>query len=102
MTIRKSQADLPFMLEPLQREIQILKNAVEENRGYLQRPRGELTAFRSDVEGRLNELEERIDTVRKEIEAKLDEVSKVSRAEPKKESTSKEKVLSLDATEAGE
>ena len=100
MTIRKSQADLPFMLEPLQREIQILKNAVEENRGYLQRPRGELTAFRSDVEGRLNELEERIDTVRKEMEAKLDEVSKASRAEPKKESTSKEKVLSLDATEA--
>jgi len=32
MTIRKSQADLDFELEPLQREIQILKNAVDENR----------------------------------------------------------------------
>jgi len=100
MTIRKSQADLDFMLEPLQREIQILKNAVEENREYLQRPRQESTAFRSDFESRLNELEEKVGNVRKEMEAKLDEVSKASRAEPQKEVTPKEEVSSLDATEA--
>lgn len=100
MTMRKSQADLDFMLEPLQREIQILKTAVEENREYIQRPREELTVFRSDFESRLNELEERIDKVRKEMEAKLDEISKASRADPKKEAPSKEEVSFLDATEA--
>jgi tol-pal system protein YbgF len=99
MKIRKSQTDLDFMLEPLQREIQILKNGIEENREYLQRPRKELTALRRDVEIRLNGLEGRIDKARKEMEAKLNEVSKASRAEPKKEATSKEKVSSLDATE---
>ena len=100
MTIRKSQADLDFTLEPLQREIQILKTAVKENREYVQRPREEFRAFRSDLESRLNELEESVDNVRKEMEAKLDEVSKASRAEPKKEAPSKEEVSSLDATEA--
>jgi tol-pal system protein YbgF len=99
MKIRKSQTDLDFMLEPLQREIQILKNGIEENREYLQRPREELTALRRDVEIRLNGLEGRIDKARKEMEAKLNEVPKASRAEPKKEATSKEKVSSLDATE---
>jgi len=100
MTMRKSQADLDFMLEPLQREIQILKNAVEENREYVQRPREELTAFRSDFESRLNELEEGIDNVRKEMEAKLHEVSKASRAEPKREAASKEELSFLDVMEA--
>jgi len=100
MKIRKSQTDLDFMLEPLQREIQILKNGIEENREYLQRPREELTALRRDVEIRLNGLEGRIDKARKEMEAKLNEVSKASRAEPKKEATSKAEVSSLDATEA--
>ena len=99
-TIRKSQADLDFMLDPLQREIQILKNAVEENREYLKRPREELTAFRSDFESRLNELEEKVGNVRKGMEAKLDEVSKASRAGPQKEVTWKEEVSSLGATEA--
>ncbi len=100
MTIRKSQADLDFMLEPLHREIQILKNAVEENREYLQRPREDLTAFRSDFEGKLNELEGKVDNIRKEIEAKLHEAPKASRAEPQEEITSKEELSSLDATEA--
>jgi len=92
MTIRKSQADLDFMLEPLQREIQILKNAVDENREYLQRPQQELTAFRGDFETRLNALEERtnkvqveMDRLRKEMEIKLDEVAKASKAQPKAE-----------------
>jgi len=92
MTIRKSQADVDFMLEPLQREIQILKNAVDENREYLQRPHQELTAFRGDFETRLNALEERTDKVRvemdklrKEMEIKLDEVAKASKAQPKRE-----------------
>jgi tol-pal system protein YbgF len=99
MKIRKSQTDLDFMLEPLQREIQILKNGIEENREYLQRPREELTALRRDVEIRLNGLEGRIDKARKEMGGKINEVSKATRAEPKKEATSKEKVSSLDATE---
>jgi len=92
MTVRKSQADLDFMLEPLQREIQILKNAVDENREYLQRPQQELTTFRGDLEPRLNALEERInkvqvemDKLRKEMEIKLDEVAKASKAQPKAE-----------------
>jgi tol-pal system protein YbgF len=92
MTIRKSQADFDFMLEPLQREIQILKNAVDENREYLQRPQQELTTFRGDFETRLNALEERInkvqvemDKLRKEMEIKLDEVAKASKAQPKAE-----------------
>jgi tol-pal system protein YbgF len=100
MKIRKSQADLDFMLEPLQREIQILKNAVEENREYLQRPQQELTAFRRDIEIRLNGLEDRIDKARKEMEAKLKEVSKVSRAQPKREPPSKREASSQDAMEA--
>jgi len=85
MKIQKSQADLDFMLEPLQREIKILQNAVEENREFAQRPQNELTAFRRDFEIRLNGLEEKIDKARKEMEAKLNEVSKASRAQPKKE-----------------
>ena len=96
MEIRKSQADLDFILEPLQREIQILKNAVDENREYLQRPHQELTAIRRDFEIRLNGLEEKIDRVRKEMEAKLEEVSK---AQPKKETPSKGEVSSLEAME---
>jgi TolA-binding protein len=100
MKIRKSQADLDFMLEPLQREIQILKNGIEENREYLQRPQQELTAFRKDFEVRLNGLEGRIDTARKEMEAKLNEVSKTSRAEPQKEVTSKREASSQEAMEA--
>lgn len=89
MKIRKSQADLDFMLEPLQREIQILKNAVEENREFVQRPQQELTAFRRDFEVRLNGLEEKIDKARKEMEAKLSEISKASRVQPKREPPSK-------------
>ncbi|UCD70573.1 MAG: tol-pal system protein YbgF [Syntrophobacterales bacterium] len=100
MTIRKSQADLDFMLEPLQREIQILKNAVEENREFAQRPQQELTAFRRDFEIRLNELEGELDKVRKEMEAKLNEISKASRAQIKKEPTSKGEPSSLEAMEA--
>jgi tol-pal system protein YbgF len=83
MKIQKSQADLDFVLEPLQREIQILKNAVEENREYLQRPQQEMTAFRRDLEIRLNGLEAKIDKVQKEMGAKIEEVSKVSKAQPK-------------------
>ncbi|MFQ6079766.1 MAG: tol-pal system protein YbgF, partial [Thermodesulfobacteriota bacterium] len=83
MKIRKSQADLDFMLEPLQREIQILKNGVEENREYLQKPQQELTALRRDFEIRLNGLEGRIDKVRKEMEAKIEGVSKASKAQSK-------------------
>ncbi len=100
MKIRKSQADLDFMLEPLQREIQILRNAVDENREYLQRPQQELTAFKRDFETRLNSLEEKIDKVRKEMEAKLDEVSKASKAQPKKEPPSQGEVLSQEAMKA--
>lgn len=89
MKIQKSQADLDFMLEPLQREIQILKNAVEENREYLQRTQGlpeqEMMTFRKDFDVRLNALEAKIDKARKEMEAKLNKVSKASRAQPKKE-----------------
>ncbi len=83
MKIRKSQADLDFMLEPLQREIQILKNAVEENRGYLQRPQQEMTALRKDFEVRLNGLEAKIDKINRELGAKIEEVSKTSKAQPK-------------------
>jgi tol-pal system protein YbgF len=83
MKIRKSQADLDFMLEPVQREIQILKNAVEENRGYLQRPQQEMTAFRKDFEVRLNELEAKITKINKELGAKIEEVSKTSKTQPK-------------------
>lgn len=102
MTIRKSQADLDFELEPLQREIQILKNAVDENREYLQRPHQELTEFRKDFEIRLNGLEEKIDKVRKEMETKLDEISKTPspRAQPKGEPPSKRGTSSLEAMEA--
>ena len=100
MKIRKSQADLDFMLEPLQREIQILKNAVEENREFVQRPRQELTAFRRDLEVRLNGLEERIDKARKKMEAKLNEVSKASRAQPKGKPPSKREASSREAMEA--
>ncbi len=99
MKIRKSQADLDFMLEPLQREIQILKNAVEENREYLQRPQQESTALRRDLETRLNGLEEKISTTRKEMEAKLNEVSKTSRAQPKREPPSQREVSSQEAME---
>jgi len=83
MKIRKSQADLDFMLEPLQREIQILKNGVEENREYLQRPQRELTAFRKDFEVRLNGLEAKIGKVQKEMGAKIEEVSRASKAQSK-------------------
>jgi tol-pal system protein YbgF len=100
MKIRKSQADLDFMLEPLQREIQILKNGIEENREYLQKPQQELTAFRQDFEVRLNELEGRAEKARKEMEAKLNEVSKASRAQPQKEAPSKREASSQDAMEA--
>ena len=100
MKIQKSQADLDFILEPLQREIQILKNAVEENREYLQRPQQEVTAFRRDLEIRLNGLEEKISTTRKEMEAKLNEVSKASRAQPKREPPSQREVSSQEAMEA--
>ncbi len=100
MTVRKSQADLDFMLEPLQREIQILKNAVEENREYLQRPREELAALRRDFEVRLNELEGGLDKARKEMEVKLNEVSKVSRAEPPKEVPTTGEASSQAAMEA--
>jgi tol-pal system protein YbgF len=100
MKIRKSQADLDFMLEPLQREIQILKNAVDENRGYLQRPQQELTAFRRDFDIRLNRLEEKIDTVREQMEAKLDEVSKASKVQPNKEPPAKGEPSSQEAMEA--
>ena len=100
MKIQKSQADLDFMLEPLQREIQILKNAVEENREFAQRPQNELTAFRRDFEIRLNGLEEKIDKARKEMEAKLNEVSKASRAQPKKEPPPKGEASTGEAMEA--
>ena len=100
MKIQKSQADLDFILEPLQREIQILKNAVEENREYLQRPQQELTAFRRDLETRLNGLEEKVSTTRKEMEAKLNEVSKASRPQPKREPPSQREVSSQEAMEA--
>ncbi len=100
MKIQKSQADLDFMLEPLHREIQILKNAVEENREFVQRPRQELTAFRRDLEIRLNGLEEKINTTRKEMETKLNEVSKASRARPKREPPSQREVSSREAMEA--
>ncbi len=99
MKIQKSQADLDFILEPLQREIQILKNAVEENREYLQRPQQELTALRRDLEIRLNGLEEKISATRKEMEAKLNEVSKTSRAQPKREPPSQREVSSQEAME---
>ena len=100
MKIQKSQADLDFMLEPLQREIQILKNAVEENREFAQRPQNELTAFRRDFEIRLNGLEEKIDKARKEMAAKLNEVSKASRAQPKKEPPPKGEASTGEAMEA--
>ncbi len=100
MKIQKSQADLDFVLEPLQREIQILKNAVEENREFAQRPQNELTAFRRDFEIRLNGLEEKIDKARKEMEAKLNEVSKASRAQPKKEPPPKGEASTGEAMEA--
>jgi tol-pal system protein YbgF len=100
MKIQKSQADLDFILEPLQREIRILKNAVEENREYLQRPQQESTAFRRDLEIRLNGLEEKISTTRKEMEAKLNEVSKTSRAQPKREPPWQREVSSQEAMEA--
>ena len=100
MKIQKSQADLDFMLEPLQREIKILKNAVEENREFAQRPQNELTAFRRDFEIRLNGLEEKIDKARKEMEAKLNEVSKASRAQPKKEPPPKGEASTGEAMEA--
>jgi tol-pal system protein YbgF len=103
MTVRKSQADLDFMLEPLQREVQILKNAVDENREYLQRTQGrpeeEMTAFRRDLETRLNGLEKKISTTRKEMEAKLNEVSKASRAQPIREPPSQREVSSQEAME---
>ena len=87
MTIRKSQADVDFMLEPLQREIQILKNAVDENREYLQRtqqrPGQEITAFRKDFETQLSGLEAKINKIEREVEAKIEEVSKASRAQPR-------------------
>lgn len=100
MKIQKSQADLDFMLEPLQREIKILQNAVEENREFAQRPQNELTAFRRDFEIRLNGLEEKIDKARKEMEAKLNEVSKASRAQPKKEPPPKGEASTGEAMEA--
>lgn len=100
MKIQKSQADLDFVLEPLQREIQILKNAVEESREFAQRPQNELTAFRRDFEIRLNGLEEKIDKARKEMEAKLNEVSKASRAQPKKEPPPKGEASTGEAMEA--
>ena len=100
MKIQKSQADLDFMLEPLQREIKILQNAVEENREFAQRPQNELTAFRRDFEIRLNGLEEKIDKARKEMEAKLNEVSKASRTQPKKEPPPKGEALTGEAMEA--
>jgi tol-pal system protein YbgF len=92
MTIRKSQADIDFMLEPLQREIQILKNAVDENKEFLQRPQQELAAFRRDLETRLNALEEGLnkvrtdmDKIRTEFETKLHEVAKASKAQAARE-----------------
>lgn len=100
MKIQKSQADLDFILEPLQREIQILKNAVEENREYLQRPQQELTAFSRDLEARLNELEEKVSTTRKEMEAKLNQVSKTSRAQPTREPRLQREVSSQEPMEA--
>ena len=100
MKIQKSQADLDFMLEPLQREIQILKNAVEENREFAQRPQNELMASRRDFEIRLNELEEKLDKARREMEAKLNEVSKASRAQPKKESPPRREASTGEAMEA--
>ena len=100
MKIQKSQADLDFMLEPLQREIQILKNAVEENREFSQRPQNELMASRRDFEIRLNGLEEKLDKARKEMEAKLNEVSKASRAQPKKEPPPKGEASTGEAMEA--
>ena len=102
MKIQKSQADLDFILEPLQREIQILKNAVEENREFAQRPQNELMASRRDFEIRLNELEEKLDKARKEMEAKLNEVSKASRAQPqpKKEPPAKGEASTGEAMEA--
>jgi len=100
MKIQKSQADLDFILEPIQREIQILKNAVEENREFAQRPQNELMASRRDFEIRLNELEEKLDKARKEMEAKLNEVSKASRAQPKKEPPPKGEASTGEAMEA--
>jgi len=100
MKIQKSQADLDFILEPLQREIQILKNAVEENREFAQRPQNELMASRRDFEIRLNGLEEKLDKARKEMEAKLNEVSKASRAQPKKEPPPKGEASTGEAMEA--
>jgi tol-pal system protein YbgF len=85
MTIRKSQADVDFMLEPLQREIQILKNAVDENRDYLQRtqqrPDQEMTTFRKDFEAQLSELEAKIKKIEKDVGIKIEEVSKASKAQ---------------------
>jgi tol-pal system protein YbgF len=85
MTVRKSQADLDFMLEPLQREVQILKNAVDENREYLQRSQGrpeqEMTAFRKDFDVRLNALEAKIDKAQKELGVRIEEVSKASKTQ---------------------
>ena len=100
MKIQKSQADLDFILEPIQREIQILKNAVEENREFAQRPQNELMASRRDFEIRLNGLEEKLDKARKEMEAKLNEVSKASRAQPKKEPPPKGEASTGEAMEA--
>jgi tol-pal system protein YbgF len=100
MKIRKSQADLDFMLEPLQREIQILKNAVEENREYVQRPRAEMATFKGDFETRLNALEMRIDALRKEMEAKLASVAAASQPRPKEAPPPKGKPASADAMKA--
>ena len=99
MTIRKSQADLDFILEPLQREIQILKNAVDDNREYLQRPQQELTTFRNDFETRLNSLEEKIDKVGKEMGGNLDKVPKASKAQSGEELPLKGEASSLEAME---
>jgi tol-pal system protein YbgF len=107
MTVRKSQADIDFMLEPLQREIQILKNAVEENKEFLQRPQQELASFRRDLEARLNVLEERLnkvrtdmDKLRTEVEIKLNEVAKASKAQAKREPPSAGEPPSQKAMEA--
>jgi tol-pal system protein YbgF len=85
MTIRKSQADVDFMLEPLQREIQILKNAVDDNREYLQRtqqrPEQEMTTFRKDFEAQLSGLEAKINKIEKDVGIKIEEVSKASKAQ---------------------
>ncbi len=99
MTVRKSQADLDFILEPLQREIQILKNAVDENREYLQRPQQELTKFRNDFEVRLHGLEEKIDKVYKDMGANLSEIPDSSKAQAKGGLPSKGEASSLETME---